>query len=820
MNMSESVCRTVRILMLEDVAEDAELTCHILRQAGLKIVVDLVADEDGFRAGLMASPPPDIVLSDFSLPAFDGLSALILRSMLAPGIPFIFVTGALGEERAVDMVRVGASDYVIKGNLQRLPVAVLRALAQADDARIRQTMELQLGNERLLLGAVLDTSGALIVLIDRDGRILRLNPIAAQTLTLPAEEATGVPFETLFSTLGEQPTVRQHLQLLHELAPGERRSWQATVSTRKVIWSAGCLPAVGDGEEFAVVSGLDITAQYEAEQQAYFLRHFDSTTGLPNRELLLQRMMSATPGGQSHAALVMIGLSRLQDVRDSMGGEAANLLLSDAARRLVTWMRPGDFLARIGDDSFALMIAEPPATGLDAMLQDMLDRLHLPYPLNTKTFFLSAHLGVAYQEHHDRPEEVLREAATALHLAMRQQDEHYHFYQPMLSDEARMRLELEAELHAALAVDNQLFLDYQPQVEIGSGRIVGVEALMRWHHPRHGLLSPMRFIGLAESCGLIQPLGERALLIACRQARAWQDQGLASIPVAVNLSALQWSQRGLVETICDTLAQCGLDARWLELELTESASMQNPVATLSTMMALRDMGVQLSIDDFGTGFCNLSYLKRFPVDKLKIDQSFVRDLTSQPDDLVISSLVVAMGHLLRLSVVAEGVETEGQRVLLAEAGCDSIQGYLFCRPVDAGACARLLASEAHPCPGLRRRHPRHVLWLDSSASCIDQGRAWLEDIGCQVLDARSLADAFELLATHNVNVAVIHAADSECAPRLRDMYPALGLLCTGSEVSKDGVESLDGPLARGPLQAAVERLLARAPFEGRVQAAL
>jgi len=810
--MAES--RTIHILMLEDVTEDAELICRTLRDAGLIIVVSLVADETRYREALTTSPP-DIILSDFSLPAFDGLSALILRAMLAPAVPFIFVTGVLGEERAVEMLHIGASDYVLKGNLKRLPIAILRALAEADDGRIRQSMAQQLNNERQLLSAVLDTSGALIVLIDANGKIVRLNPSAAQVLALPAERAVGLAFDILFATASEQPAVRAQIESLHTLPPEGRTGWQSSVGLRKVLWSMGRLSDRSAGGGFAVASGIDITAQQDAEQQAYFLRYFDIATGLPNRDMLLQRMHNA---GGGRAALVIVGLSRLQDVRDSLGIDKANQLLAEAARRLSPWVRTGDCLARIGDDNFALLITAPP-DGLDTVLRDILTRIHLPYPLESNTVFLGAHLGVAYQGRQDHPEEVLRAAMAALHLAMRQQGEHYHFYQPLLSDEARMRLELEAELHAALAADDQLVLEYQPQVDIASGRIVGVEALMRWQHPRHGRLAPMHFIPLAESRGLIDELGERALQIACRQARAWQDQGLAPITVAVNLSALQWSQPGLVDTIRATLDACNLDPRWLELELTESASMQNPVTTLSTMETLREMGIQLSIDDFGTGFCSLSYLKRFPVDKLKIDQSFVRDIISQPDDLIISRLIVAMGHLLRLSVVAEGVETEGQMILLAEAGCDCMQGYLYSRPVDAAACARLMARPAAPISPGRRLHPRHVLWLDHDDVQAKTAQDWLQGIDCRLLPARSIGEAFELLATHNVAAAVLAGdgagAIDEYARSLHAMHPQLPLFGIGDGFGMNTITAIPAPPMRSALLTALDALFAASGSRGQ-----
>ncbi|BEV71125.1 hypothetical protein THUN1379_06070 [Paludibacterium sp. THUN1379] len=781
--------RTIRILLLEDVVEDAEETCRVLRQAGLTIDVSLVKDESSFREHLSRPDSLDIILSDFSLPDFDGLSALILRAMLAPDLPFIFVTGSLGEERAVEMLHVGASDYVLKGNLQRLPIAVLRALAEADDARIRASMQQQLHTERQLLSAVLDTSGALIVLVDEQGAIVRTNPAAC--LPLAGEfQVEGQAFAAVFAREDERQHVHTLLQQVCQAEQAQPLSWRATVNGRVVLWSAARLTVQTDSAGVAVVSGLDVTAQEEAEQQAYYLRHFDSASGLPNRELLLLRMRSLASGTNGRTALVMVGLTRLQDVRDSLGNEAANRLLREVSRRLLTWQLGGDCLARVGDDGFALLCAANSEENLDLSLQEMLTRLHQPYVLNERSFYLTAHLGVAFCETETDPEETLQAATMALHRAIQQQAESYHIYQPLLSDEARMRLELEGELHEALSADNQLYLDYQPQAEIRSGRIVGLEALMRWQHPRLGLLGPMRFIPLAESCGLIAALGDKALDLACSQAVRWQKSGLPPVPVAVNLSALQWSQPGLADTIRQALAQSGLDPQWLELELTESASMHNPVATLATMEALREMGVQMSIDDFGTGFCNLSYLKRFPVDKLKIDQSFVREITSLPDDLVISQLVVAMGHLLHLSVVAEGVETEGQLTLLAEAGCDIIQGYYFSRPVSAAACGDLLASGKRLPPTSRRYHPHYLLWHDPTGDSLQQARPWLATADYQILAAETAQQAFELMATHEIGVVVVgkglpEMRGSAFLTRITSMYPSTSGILLGTPDHED-----------------------------------
>lgn len=799
---------TIRILHLEDLAQDTTLICHALQQAGLKIAMHQVYDECAYRQALVNPAAFDLILSDFSLPAFDGLSALMLRAIHCPELPFIFVTGALGEERAVEMLHAGASDYVLKANLQRLPVAVLRALAAADDTRIRAEMQAQLNNERHLLSTVLETSGALIVLVDGHGNILRLNPAAASLLGQDTESVLQQSYVALFAAPAEQARIADHLMSLAHQPPSQHLSWRAQSGQHSLVWSAGRLDAKSDQ---LVISGLDVTAQEAAEQQVHFLRYFDPASGLPNRALLqlrLESMRNADPA----VGLVMVGIAKLPSVRDSLGEQAANRLLKEVAHRLMPWQSSAECLARVGDDSFALLIDTPG----DSVLENMLAALHAPYELDGRAIFLTAHLGIAIRDKDGSAEDLLQAATAALHHAMQQQN-HYHHYQPLLSDDVRHRLEREADLHAALNSKDQLYLDYQPQASLHTGQIVGLEALMRWRHPQLGLIGPDSFIPLAESCGLIAALGEHALSMACQQSMHWQRLGLPSVPVAVNLSAVQWSQPGLISMITSTLQATGLEPEWLELELTESASMHDPVTTLATMHTLRDMGIQLAIDDFGTGFCNLGYLKSFPVDKLKIDRSFIHEITSLPDDLVISRLIIAMGHLLHLSVVAEGVETAGQLMLLAASGCDSIQGYYFSRPVDAVRCGNLLASQ-HQLPASQRpRLPRSLVWLDPLGRSLVGATAWLAAMDCLVFEAANCLEAFELMATHEIGVILTGQTlpdldSSTFINRINGLYPtatAILLGATQAETSNSQCMALPLPLRADALKAVLEGCFAR-----------
>ncbi|QDQ25006.1 EAL domain-containing protein [Chitinimonas arctica] len=767
----------IKILLLEDVQLDVEMACDALTVAGLVFETRHVMLEGDFRAALLEKWP-DIIIADYSLPHFDGYTALLLRRELAPDVPFVYFTGSLGEERAVETLRAGATDYVLKHSLQRLPMAVLRALAEADAMRDQARARRELDNERQLLGAVLATAGALIVVLDRNGRIMQINPSAERSIGQSKVDAIGKEFRQLFASVGESEWVGSQLDRLeeHERSDSNYVSWRSTVGHLSVQWSAGRLP--GSQAEYAVLAGIDVTEQEIAEQQAYFLRHYDSLTGLPNRALLERRLDQFQPTeGGNLLALILIGVERLADVRDSLGVATGDLLLREISRRLGSWQQAGDWLARVGDNNFALMLEVSDEVELINQLRHLLEQLRKPHRLDDREFFLPAYLGVVVHnnEEHD-PAGSLQAAEAALHRAILDQGEGYQLYQSTLSNEAAERLILEGELRLALQGEGQLVLHYQPQADLGSGKVVGLEALVRWNHPRLGLVPPAQFIPLAESCGLIIKLGEQVLRMACHQAAAWQRAGLPPVTVAVNLAAAQWSQSNLLAIVKSALAESGLDPQWLELELTESTSMHDPSATIKVMANLRAMGVHMSIDDFGTGYCNLNYLKRFPVDKLKIDRSFVMEITTDPDDLAISRTVVAIAHQLRLEVVAEGVETEGQLALLADAGCDLIQGYFFSRPLAVEACTALLSAGTTLSAGRRQRYNRTLLMVDDESNILASLRRLLRGSGYQLLTTNSPLEAFELLATHEVGVIVADQRmpelnGTELLNRVKDMYP-------------------------------------------------
>ncbi len=426
--------------------------------------------------------------------------------------------------------------------------------------------------------------------------------------------------------------------------------------------------------------------------------HYDTLTNLPNRLLFLDRLTQELAHAQRDnqlVAVISVNLDRFRQVNDSFGHPVGDQLLQVAAERLKGHVRVGDTLARTGGDDFCFVL-----TGVNAahhageIAQKILDSFaHSPIPVGDNEIFVTASIGISlYPFDGVDAATLIRNADTALHHAKSEGRNSFQYYAAQMNAAAWRRLTLETELRRALE-RGEFVLHYQPRIDFTSGKINGMEALLRWQHAERGLVSPGEFIPLLEETGLIVPVGEWVLRTACRQARAWQELG-TSTRIAVNLSALQFRQPDLAGVILDILKENGLDPGLglLELELTESLLMNNADKTLATLNALHEKGIGFSIDDFGTGYSSLSYLKRFPIDSLKIDQSFVRDLAHDLDDAAIVGAIIALGHALGLKVVAEGVETMKQLARLREMGCDEAQGYLFSRPIPAGKMTQLLQS--------------------------------------------------------------------------------------------------------------------------------
>ena len=422
-------------------------------------------------------------------------------------------------------------------------------------------------------------------------------------------------------------------------------------------------------------------ATVEMEHLAYH----DALTGLPNRPLFMDRLiMSVAQATRSNQKLAVffLDLDRFKDINDSLGHSMGDGLLKSVAERIRRCVREGDTVARFGGDEFTLLIPKIDHIEDAAKIaQKILETLKIPFSIADHELFVTTSVGISiYPIDGSDPETLVRNADTAMYRAKDQGRDNYQLYAPAMNARALERLALENMLRKAIS-HRELVLYYQPIADMKTKAIVGVEALLRWNHPELGLLAPGHFISVAEMSGLIIPIGDWVLRTACKQTKLWQKRIDPELTVAVNLSARQFQQPNLTEIISEALEETGLDAKSLELEITESNAMQNAENTIYTLRELKSLGVRIAMDDFGTGYSSLNYLKKFPIDTLKLDQSFVREITTDSSDAAIATAVIAMAHSLNLKVIGEGVETEEQFEFLQRQKCDYIQGYLFSRPL-------------------------------------------------------------------------------------------------------------------------------------------
>jgi diguanylate cyclase (GGDEF)-like protein/PAS domain S-box-containing protein len=446
----------------------------------------------------------------------------------------------------------------------------------------------------------------------------------------------------------------------------------------------------------------DITERREAEDRIRHLALHDTLTDLPNRVLFKERLVQTLDRARvsgRRAAVLFVGLDRFNRINASLGYDLGDQLLKEAALRLTACLKDATpaaghaEISRFGGDEFTVVLADVAGPEEVATVAGrILDILSETYVLGGREVFTTTSIGIALcPEDGDRVVALLKNADAALRHAKRRGKNNFQFYTAAMNADAERRLDMESKLRRALEND-EISLHYQPKVETASGRLTGVEALIRWHHPELGNVPPSDFIPLAEETGLIVSIGEWVLATACAQAVRWRDEGLMLPQVAVNLSARQFWHDDLARTVGRVLAETGLEPERLELELTESTIMRDAEATIAALRALKGMGVKLAVDDFGTGYSSLGYLQRFPIDALKVDRSFIRDVTTNADSAAITRTVIAMGRNLNLTVVAEGVETGAQFDFLREEGCHQVQGYLISRPLPAAEMTRLLAA--------------------------------------------------------------------------------------------------------------------------------
>jgi diguanylate cyclase (GGDEF)-like protein len=545
-----------------------------------------------------------------------------------------------------------------------------------------------------------------------------------------------------------------------------------------------------------------------AEREAYatqlqFQATHDTLTGLANRNLLRDRLSQAIAYAARYEHPIWVAfldLDRFKVINDTLGHRAGDVLLNTIAERLKSILREADAIARIGGDEFVLVLRGQEHSVLSTTtLQRIMAVIAEPIILESRPYSLTCSVGVAvYPNDGTNPEALIEHADIAMYRAKENGRGNFQFF----TQEMNLRLLERANLEQALreAIEREEFvLHYQPQVDLRSGRIIGMEALIRWNHPTMGVVSPARFISVAEDSGLIGPIGLWVLRTACAQNQAWQRAGMVPIRIAVNLSARQMVDKQLVDTIAAALKESGLSPHLLEIEITESSVMADVDYSISVLRGLKELGVKLAIDDFGTGYSSLSYLKRFPIDVLKIDQSFVRDVETDPDSAAIVVSIISLAHSLRLQVIAEGVETAAQLAYLQRHECDFIQGYYFCRPLPAHEFEALMYAEKKLSIDLGEgdAHPETLLIVDDEAHILEMLRIELEQDGYHILVAQTAAQAFDLLAAKQVDVVVcdqrMPGMDGIAfLSKIKGLYPAtVRVMLSANSESKTIIEAIN-----------------------------
>ncbi len=626
-----------------------------------------------------------------------GLSFALLAALL---------TAVLQTRARAVRQQVRRQTATIRDNNHRLEKANT-ALRIEIESRIRA--ELAQRDSNTLQRAIIDSSEYAIISTDTEGTIQLFNPAAERIFGWTAEEALGrltpeqfYPAETIahFKSLYQLSGFGSLIAAANQGQTGEPH--ETTLQRRNgnrfpaniSIWP---LHLDEDGYLQGYLGIIaDISHHKATEQRIRFLAHYDALTELPNRNLLNLRLSEALDLCQRHderLAVLFLDLDRFKYVNDSLGHQAGDMLLQAVARRFTACIRGGDTVARMGGDEFVILL---PSISHNEQAAEVAERvLHVlrpPFDIRGQHLSITPSIGIAFYPNDGGDEETLiKHADAAMYQTKEEGRNGYRFYTRQLSSHASERLSIENQLRQALE-KKEFVLYFQPQIDVANGTLVGVEALLRWANPEHGLVPPNRFIPIAEDSGLIIPIGEWVLRTACAQNHAWQQAGLPAVPVSVNLSARQFDQSDLPERIARVLAETGLAPGLLELELTESLVMRQPERSSEMLNRCKALGLQIAIDDFGTGYSSLAYLRRFPIDRLKIDRSFIRDIVEEPDDAAITQAIIAMAHSLRLTVVAEGVETEAQRRLLRQWECGTYQGFLYSRPLPAEAITDLLAS--------------------------------------------------------------------------------------------------------------------------------
>jgi len=686
------------VLLIEDNPGDARLLREMLNEQGPSNIelthMEYMRDAEKY----LVDHAFDIIMLDLGLPDAQGLEAVRRAHASAPRVPLVVLSGMDDESMALQALQEGAQDYLMKGQIE--PRELLRAMRYAIERKI---IEETLFAEKERAQVTLDSIGDAVVCTDLSGKITFLNFVAEAMTGLSLQGAVGEPVAEALRII--DATGREAVLNSLGRAVGKDLSGHLPLN---------CILIRNDGLEIAIEGSTslirnrerqaagavivfrDVSAARVMTDQMIHAAEHDGLTGLPNRWLLNDRIGQAIARAQRYAhrvAVLYLDLDGFKHINDSLGHPVGDKLLQSVARRLVDCIRAPDTVSRQGGDEFVLLLTEVDRPeGAASAAGRVLRALSESHSIDRHDLHVTTSVGISfYPDDGLNAETLIKNADTAMYQAKGNGRQGYQFFEPIMNARAVERQAIEEGLRRALE-QHEFLLYYQPRIDLKTGAITGVEALIRWTHPTRGPVSPAEFIPVAEDCGLILPIGDWVLREACAQARAWRDAGLPAMAMAVNVSAMQFRNNNFVEGLFAILSETGMDPRLLEVELTESVLMTRPEFMASILRTLRERGIRVAIDDFGTGYSSLSYLRKFPIDSLKIDQSFVREIASSPEATAILSAIISMAQSLKLRVVAEGVETHQELAFLQAHQCDEAQGYYLSRPVLPQQFARLLES--------------------------------------------------------------------------------------------------------------------------------
>jgi len=686
------------VLLIEDNPGDPRLLKEMLNEYGnhgMKLTwVAFMGEAEAY----LAANKVDVILLDLGLADAQGLTAVRRAHIAAPHAALVVLTGLDDESMAVQALQEGAQDYLIKGEIEAR--GLVRSLRYAVERKI---MEDALIAEKERAVVTLNCIGDAVACTDLSGRITFLNA-AAQTMTgWSGEEAIGRPMAEVFAIVSAATGTPV-------LAPTDAVGTIRLPPDAVVVRRDGLrLPVENSIAPIHDHTGIrtgavfvlrDATRTRAMTAQIIHAAQHDFLTGLPNRILLNDRITQAIAFATRHEiqiAVLFLDLDGFKHINDSLGHAVGDQLLQSVAQRLVAGVRGSDTVSRQGGDEFVILLYEmKEAEGAVISATRLLAAVAKPHNIAGHDLHVTASIGVSvYPDDGLDAETLIKNADTAMYQAKENGRQNFQYFKPAMNIRAVERQSIEEHLRRALE-RREFALHYQPKIDLLTGVISGVEALIRWTHPARGLMSPAQFIPIAEDSGLILAIGAWVLREACTQARAWLDAGLPAARMAVNVSSMEFRDENFLKNLSDILAETGLDPALLELELTESVLMKRAETAISILSALRAQGVSIAIDDFGTGYSSLSYLRRFPIDVLKIDQSFVRQISNGGGDTAIVAAVIGMARSLKLRVVAEGVETLEELLFLQSQQCDEVQGYYFSRPVLPEVFGALLASGIQP----------------------------------------------------------------------------------------------------------------------------